>query len=403
MEMLDAALALAITLAALATTVTVLMEIWVRVFGLKSKAQIELFTRIFDDAVQDRFPGSPSRGDFLLNVLANPLHDFSAMKKKAFRTTQKKEVPLSDAIGAETVPLGLQGKGIYEWVSHEHVYRNLLKLEGIVQGTREDMIARLQSFTRKYDEYCAAASLQFKDNRQRWSIIGGLLLAFAVNADGLRIYNELLKNPELAVAVSARVGDLERASRQAESSLQAALEGDKQGDLEAFQQTVNDMTVSLSDLQTTGIPIGWKFFPHCRAVDKGRGLMERFSKKLNEDCVAGGPHPEVKTAQDNNGIPSACLLGSDQRGGYLAWIGSLFAITGTGFLIGLGAPFWFDVARRLASVRSAFGASAGGEAAYSGESPDDRMPSKERAQAKANLITRIVDEVLGEHARKVSG
>jgi hypothetical protein len=44
MELLDATIALAVTLAALATSVTVIKEIVVRVFGLKSKGQIELLT-----------------------------------------------------------------------------------------------------------------------------------------------------------------------------------------------------------------------------------------------------------------------------------------------------------------------------------------------------------------------
>jgi hypothetical protein len=44
MELLDVTIALAVTLAALATSVTVIMEIVIRVFGLKSKGRIELLT-----------------------------------------------------------------------------------------------------------------------------------------------------------------------------------------------------------------------------------------------------------------------------------------------------------------------------------------------------------------------
>ena len=44
MELLDATIASAVTLAILAKSVTVIKEIVVRVFGLKSKGQIELLT-----------------------------------------------------------------------------------------------------------------------------------------------------------------------------------------------------------------------------------------------------------------------------------------------------------------------------------------------------------------------
>jgi hypothetical protein len=44
MELLNATIALAVTLAALATSVTVIMEIVVPAFDLKSKGRIELLT-----------------------------------------------------------------------------------------------------------------------------------------------------------------------------------------------------------------------------------------------------------------------------------------------------------------------------------------------------------------------
>lgn len=393
MEMLDASLALAITLAALATTVTVIMEIWVRFFGLKSKAQIDLFTRIFDDAVRDKFPGDPVLGDFLKKVLANPLHDFSSMKKKALAISEKNGSGDANDMNAQMVPLSLRGTGIYEWVSHEHVYRRLLELDGIVDGTRDEMIARLKAFTLKYEEYCAAASQQFKENRLRWSILGGLLLSIAVNTNGIRIYNEFLKNPELAAAVSVRVGELERASDQAEEKLQAALGGDTEGDLKTFQKTVGEMTASLSGLQSTGIPIGWGFFPHCRLNDKETGFIQYLRSLWEKDEDTS---KETDKSQEKNGNSvSTCLLESDRQKSTWALVGAVLAIIGTGLLIGLGAPFWFDVARRLATVRSAFGASAGGDAPYNGESPDERAPPASRTEAKINLITRIVDEVLG--------
>jgi hypothetical protein len=70
---------------------------------------------------------------------------------------------------------------------------------------------------------------------------------------------------------------------------------------------------------------------------------------------------------------------------------------GTGALIGLGAPFWFDVARRLAEVRSFFGGKGGGEAAYNGETVGAAQPGRTKSEKAEALINRVVDEALAEN------
>ena len=77
---------------------------------------------------------------------------------------------------------------------------------------------------------------------------------------------------------------------------------------------------------------------------------------------------------------------------------------GTGLLIGMGAPFWFDLAVRLSQVRSMLrGKPATGES-YDGASPP---PSEDDGgEDKAlPLIKRVVDEAISaaveSHPRKL--
>jgi hypothetical protein len=75
---------------------------------------------------------------------------------------------------------------------------------------------------------------------------------------------------------------------------------------------------------------------------------------------------------------------------FLSW---WVATTLTGLLIGLGAPFWFDMAKRLATVRSMFGGQASTEERLGGKD----VPADRPADRKA-LIRTILSDVLEEEA-----
>ena len=93
-----------------------------------------------------------------------------------------------------------------------------------------------------------------------------------------------------------------------------------------------------------------------------------------------------------------CVAGVKEQKQWGVVLRALVPILGTGILIGLGAPFWFDVARRLAEVRSFFGGKGGGEAAYSGESARSPDGIKTKARKTDELIERVVREALSEGA-----
>lgn len=353
MALLDAVTALAVTMAALATTVTIVMEVWVRIFRLRRRAQLRLFQRIFEDAVAHRFPAVNEPAEFIGAVLRNPLHHAGR------RGNEEASSGLTRNSGAR--------KGIYEWVSHEHVFRRLLELEGVVEEGREQLTNKLRAFCRKYDELCSAASTDFKERRRLWSLVGGVLLALVLNVDGLRIYKEYRADPRLAATVAAEVDRFEAAATQAEQQLAQAQ--DERSAADDLKRAVERLNQSVSAIGAIGIPIGWQYPPYCL---------------LGPGC------------KDNAG--AAVDEGQPAEFGWVSAIGWLLAVLGTGLLIGLGAPFWFDVARRLAEVRGAFGGKGTGEQAHSGESI---ATPERREEAAERLIRRVVDETLADRSGKV--
>ena len=74
-------------------------------------------------------------------------------------------------------------------------------------------------------------------------------------------------------------------------------------------------------------------------------------------------------------------------GNFFQW---LFAVIVTGVLVGLGAPFWFDVANRLAQVRGGLRSTA---------SDEDRMSANNSngdAKKRKEIVDNVVYDAAGE-------
>lgn len=429
MELLDAVIALAVTLAALATTVTVLMEVCIRTLGLKTRTQLQLFRTIFDDAVRVQFGQEKGQHKFLNLVLANPLvikqqpaepatDETSTAEANAPATSAdedetppwaakypnlagfvglfRKRVSAESPIPLEDKPFaffGSRDKGIYEWVSQEHVLRRLLRMPGVINLDEDVLVAKLRAFAHKYDELCAAASAEFKDSRRRWSVIAGLLLALVVNADGVRIFDEFVKNPALAATMAAKLDQFENAAEAAEARLSSAEAGEQAGDLETLTARIRDLRTDIQELESVGLPIGWSYWPHCTLVSandsKRMSPSDWWVYTFGTDSQRKGLEGRRQSTDDH-----ACITAGEAATSVLSMdgIGALLVLVGTGLLIGLGAPFWFDVAKRLAEVRSFLGGKGGGGAAYDGENANPRMAAEARAEATVKLIERVVKD-----------
>jgi len=364
MELLDATIALAVTLAALATTVTVIMEIVVRVFGLKSKNQIELFKAIFDRSFKNRFKGNVSDFKFVTSILGNPLSTWSASaapddrnKPSGTNRSVLSKPTYRDVFGAKSLC-------VYDWVSTEHVFRHLLALPGVTDDRRSQLVCNLKEFNVEYNQLCAAAKTRFKTNLHTWSVLTGVMLALVLNINALRIFEAYMTNPALTAVMVAEMDDLIEQSEKAQAQLEAVLKDSDPGGLEKIDQRLELLQTQFGGLTGMGIPIGWDYSPHCN---------------LGKSCT-----PEPGMLDGAATAPGA--------GGIIDALASIIASLITGLLIGLGAPFWFDLAKRLAQVRSMVKGKVGSEDTYDGETPISDTADYEDKTDK--LITKLVDEAV---------
>lgn len=356
MELLDAALAFALTMAALATVVTILMEIGLRFLGLRRKDQVTLVKRLYDDHLAESVGltsgDAVKRWEVARQVLENPL---AGVKMAASEQDQ------GFASG--------QGAAIYDKISVEHLLRRVVEVDEIKAAfakTEDELRDRLTALAQKYDEYRSAMAARFKSQAQAWSLALGIALALALNVDGLRLFEFYVDNSDRSAAVIERQDAILANVEAAEARLAAArAEALGEGALKDLDAAVTELTEQGRTIDELELPIGRKFFPYCLVLSKPE------DRKASADAL--------------------CRSEGYNESESIAW---LVKVLLTGLLIGLGAPFWYDVAKRLAKVRSAFG---GGGSALDRHSGNDSSGAE--AEAREDLIDRIVKLVMKSRSR----
>ncbi|MEQ8355702.1 MAG: hypothetical protein RH942_09210 [Kiloniellaceae bacterium] len=312
--------------------VTLLLEVFIRWLGLKRQGQVELIGRLLDATVAPHLPDQKARWKAICTILQNP---FSATEMAADAAAQTYK--------------GRSAGGIYTEVSLEHVLRRLLESDAattLLQQAEQDLKDQLQALGNKFDEYSAALAANFKRSTQMWSIFVGIGLALVTNFDGPRLLQSYLQDPELRKSV------IENLPSAPDTEAPGAA---GQGNVDSY---VADLKTSLAGIGDLALPIGLEYFPHCHLPLTAAGTRGTVDPLCRADA------------------------GWETLPALLTW---LMKVIVTGMLVGLGAPFWYDVARRLAAVRSAFGGRPAGEERHRGADANE-------PKARERLIERVIKE-----------
>lgn len=357
MDLLDAILAFALTLAAFATVVTILLEIAFRVLRLKSQDQARLIHRLavdcFEAVREPSAAGGPSLDAIRRKVLRNPFAPAPETPERGFWARWR------------------EAGTLYEDVSLEHTLRRLLEVPGLISDEAAAVTAELQrkldDVARKYDEYRSALAERFKRHAQWWSIVVGLVLAVVMNVDGLRILELYLQDPVVRQRAIEMLQPAETPPEEAEGLPAPAATPPATTTPEDVEEEVARLRRQLDLLAGLDLPIGWSYFPYCAAPPEG---------------------PPGAGSSDLRCPPAGSKVDPASKA-FLAW---LLQVLVTGLLMGLGAPFWYDVARRLAAVRSAFGGKGTAEDRHRG------ADGKEGPWARKQLIERIVADFVSTRA-----
>lgn len=359
MQLLDAGIAFALTIAGLATVVSIIIEISHRVLGLRAKGLRAMLEQHFNDvikpAIKDKFENKIKkenkdletelgklRRDLIEKMTANPLEilqDSSWLPKRVVKALARyNEVTALDFLKR------LPETKVYEYI-------NL--------PAQEAFGKRLKKFDQKYEEYEKAISNYFKRRAQLLSFAVGIALAIAVNIHGIRLFERYLNDPELTATVIAQTDKIESAMASIQKRQAADTDADKEN-IKEIKTALNQYNELMGNFMGLGLPIGWEFYPNC-PTDRNSVTLKNYDPQCKTVLSSLPQSAAVKKSSTIAGILKTALT---DPWGFLKW---LFVVIITGTLIGLGGPFWFDIASKLGGIRRKL--RGDGSAAESGQPP----------------------------------
>jgi hypothetical protein len=388
MQLLDSTLAFVLTLAALATVVTVIMEACLRTARMRKKNLVEVM-KLLNKELGSSTLGmdEDERWKFFIRVVQNPaeaaietlnpeLGKLDLAQKIAYLGREK-------GTGKEKITRALlfirqlfgdkKRSGLYTDVSLEYMLRCLAQSKPVKEASLATSVAIKAEFNRiarKYEEFGSSVSASFKLYSQAWSLAIGIALAICANIDGLRIFEAYRADPSLTAIVIEKM--------------------EKQDTLTNVDSTTPSAQQQLADLITLGVPIGWQFYPGCPfGAD-----AEAWARSCPKCKVIPVEKREIGKEKQWLGERIVKTLWYDP-GGFLLW---LMVVVGTGVLIGLGAPFWFDVAKRLAQIRKGIqSASASAEYRLSGSDANGNY------EKRKEIVNNVLSDAALEAAAQRSG
>lgn len=186
----------------------------------------------------------------------------------------------------------------------------------LAQRADSEVDALIDDITERYEEHGRRASQIFRRYSQVGTVVVSVIVALCLNINAVTIFRTFQNNEELTRAIAGQAeqamvsyqvqAELLKASAKKDASEIAAIGTD----IENLKGSVRKFKKAVDEAEKLGLPIGW-----------------------SDDIFFNSKDIEQK--------------------GRIFWI---FTTILTGFLIGLGGPFWFDVVKRFSVVPQLAGA-----------------------------------------------
>lgn len=386
MTYLMALLAFAAVMTLASTLVAVILEGINRALGLHAKRLRELVRQFHEEAVRPRIADAPEAegvehaedaDGFAVTLLRDPTHTAEQLSDLTIRQ-------LMEQLAGTRAGAALRGL------------------------PRERLQPRLEALAYEFDRLGAASRARLRRRARTWSVVIAFIMAFSLNVDAFRLFGGLAQDRALTQLLVDTVNVDALAARYAATSA-ALAEDPTDRRLRAEEARLADSladaraaTVVASGLQ---LPIGATQYPYCLPFSP---LFGALAAADGGDAAAVGQAASV-TSDDprcaRHGLPRksappppACFAdascASGEIFGYLgtrvgSWADNLdtsmlyrtntdtflwlVGVLAAGGMIGLGAPFWFNVYRSVAAlVPAARAASNAVQGIYSGAGPTPR-------------------------------
>lgn len=374
MSFLSALIAFAAVITIYSTVVTIIVEGIHKIFGMRSAGMNEIVRAFYDNTLGHLQPANTEEEQKAPVTEKTPA---SSQRSKAFANAFCRRSP-SESLR----PWYLRNWPIIgSWVASRQKKMTTLQFierlaetpEGaaLERHSREDLRKALSSAAYQYERLGESQSQYFQSRASLLSVLAGILVAVFVNLDSISLFHGLTKNTELSSRVALT---LEHERLETLQGLAVSPENITEA---AYGEIGSDLLALTGDVRTLGLPIGRKMFPHCEGYFKEEADASTTAPSPDADYIdprCSGSKQELANQtwarsfseyQDEWGTKGAGLLTPVvDRTGYtaqrIAAIGKnpetfllwALGILVSGGLIGLGAPFWFGIFKRLTTYAS---------------------------------------------------
>lgn len=348
MQVIEAALAFAITMLVLSIVCSALVETIHRIFGMREAGFRKMLGEIFDHVLAP-YAGAEGKEQFQarMSSIRCPVGMTSSRIEPKMPTTRWERV-------FEWIETLWRGRGMsshttavfMERLGTSPIGKELVrKVEAAVRAKvdaaprseadaekerKKAVDCALQDVAQKFEAFGREASTFFERRARLLAVIVAIVVAFLLHVDAVDLFETLMRDPNSRSAVLATQDDALRWAKRIEAG--AAKLEKAAPSTEEIRTAAADMKQAESHLRDLGVPIGW--------TDK-RLEQTNFWGWSRDTCEAPGlPATQIDPSKPCDqgkkrvrklpvGIPTDLTL-------------CLGLILG-GLLIGLGAPFWTDV------------------------------------------------------------
>jgi hypothetical protein len=401
MPLIDSALAFAVTMLALSLTCSAFIELIHRAFKMREAGLKYMLEQMFDQVLR-KYARSPAdmRESFVKSMTANRA-PVGLDNPAADGTPQPKSRlgKICDGLG------GIWGgRSITRLTPIEFMERlgstdlgKEIKAAAAAAGkdaadAEAKTDAVLKDIALKFDAFGKDAATYFEGRARFLSVAVAIALAFAVHVDAIDLFRTYLQNPNATASVIAQsqavTGQLKSMQEAAEaaktiagpatpagganqsatsqqglSSAEVKAQADElQKEAVAAISNARKMIKQFTDL---GVPFGWS---DARIIASDMWILVWTCKEPRPTSWLHTLWQSCKSNDNGYEGPEGLQYGN-------VWFGIprtlnvWFYLLLGGFLIGLGAPFWYDAVTGLANISKAIGGGSGSGAA-SAAAPD---------------------------------
>lgn len=304
MPLLDAALAFAITMLAVATVVTKIVELLPKLF-LNRAAEFDRMLRDFGD-----------------NELKKIVERVSGTSPGVAKAVSDNAI---QTIKTEVDGTHLSNSDLIDGLKQTALGKQLL--------AAPDASEIFDEISRRYAAVEQQFSEVFRKDARKVAMGVAFVLAVAFNIDSINILGSYISNPSLSAATAARS---DSAMADYTANLSKLKDENKNEELlKQFVESQKELQTELDRLNSGVFPFGWSYFPY-------------------------GPNPPKPWSRTDPGFQTDPWWKA-----WRVWGGWAIGVCFTAALAGLGAPFWFDVVRNITQLVQAGSTSAPAPAAAS--------------------------------------